>query len=735
MIPDGMTELRQWVTWRYVDRDGEKTKVPFQLNGEPAKSNDPSTWANYEDVSTSGQFIGFVFAEGGGWFGIDLDECLEKGGEIAAWAAEILERFPFAYVETSPSGRGLKLFCRGTLAGGKKRLMGPKGDRDKAPGLEVYGKGRFFTVTGEEMQPAGDGDESEGLAWLLERFWPAVKPAPAPTTGGSIYTSAGNDVERRALAWLDCADPAISGCRGHDRTFAVAGALVHGFLLSPAAALPLMAGWNARCDPPWSESDLARKLEQALAAPCNKERGWLVNEALESAEVRLSGVDLSELLGGWDIPEGEPVTIEPSAAAELSPIDPGEFPVELALKAPGLIGEIVSYDLRTSMYEQPALALAAALGVMSVVTGRKVCGHNDVRTNLYILGLAPSGGGKNHGRSIAKRLLSHAGASDLVGPERIGSHSGIITRLAAHPATLCPVDEIGDLLALMRGTGTKTGAIANIEPLLKSLYSAANDDAWISDALAKAEHVKTICQPHLVVHGVCPPANYWGNITAANIENGLIARFMAFEAGHVLPTWRDTREDLPGNVVEALRTWFLFAPAGPGGQFGASHPVPIAAKYTAEAFQLLKDHSFAIAAKRMQEDERTAAIWSRCAEKSSKLALLAACSRCVDPAAGVQVTAEDVAWGKRIALWTTRRMVWRVSESVADNAEEERKKTLLRLIPRGEGITLTMLTRATRKLKRTERNSALEDLAESGLITMRKKGDTGGRPTVTLIRV
>jgi hypothetical protein len=50
------------------------------------------------------------------------------------------------------------------------------------------------------------------------------------------------------------------------------------------------------------------------------------------------------------------------------------------------------------------------------------------------------------------------------------------------------VDEIGDLFALMKQTGSKLGAIANIEPTLKALYSASGDPAWTGDALANLDH-------------------------------------------------------------------------------------------------------------------------------------------------------------------------------------------------------------------------------------------------------
>lgn len=41
---------------------------------------------------------------------IDLDHCV-KNGEISDWAMEIIEHFPKAYIEYSPSGTGPHIFC------------------------------------------------------------------------------------------------------------------------------------------------------------------------------------------------------------------------------------------------------------------------------------------------------------------------------------------------------------------------------------------------------------------------------------------------------------------------------------------------------------------------------------------------------------------------------------------------------------------------------------------------
>jgi hypothetical protein len=67
----------------------------------------------------------------------------------------------------------------------------------------------------------------------------------------------------RAREYLAKVPPAITGQHGDTRTFRVCCRLVRGFALSDADALDLLRGWNARCDPPWSERELVDKVRHA----------------------------------------------------------------------------------------------------------------------------------------------------------------------------------------------------------------------------------------------------------------------------------------------------------------------------------------------------------------------------------------------------------------------------------------------------------------------------------------
>ena len=151
-LPDELTRLAQWVCWRAVWRDGRWTKVPFQPDGRSAKSTDPATWREFGEcllACQSGRFdgIGFVLTRDAGIIGVDLDHCIDAGGNVAPWAQQAVDTLN-SYTEISPSGDGLHIFVFGTFPGG---MTG----RRKG-GVEVYAEGRYLTVTGHvpgEVQP------------------------------------------------------------------------------------------------------------------------------------------------------------------------------------------------------------------------------------------------------------------------------------------------------------------------------------------------------------------------------------------------------------------------------------------------------------------------------------------------------------------------------------------------------------------------------------------------------
>lgn len=136
--PRELEEQARWV--RYNER-----KVPLTLAGKAASSTDPSTWTSYREAATSkvGAGPGFVL-NGDRIVCVDLDHCLERG-KLTPWAARILAAMPNTYVEVSPSGDGLHIWGLGDVGRGRRIPVAGGGS------LEIYGRGRYITVTGKRF--------------------------------------------------------------------------------------------------------------------------------------------------------------------------------------------------------------------------------------------------------------------------------------------------------------------------------------------------------------------------------------------------------------------------------------------------------------------------------------------------------------------------------------------------------------------------------------------------------
>jgi len=150
-VPNSLRNQKQWIVWRSEERDGDRTKVPYQPNGSYAKSTDKDTWTDFETARKayeSGQFdgVGFVFSETDPFVGVDLDDCIQ-GGALTSGALDVIERLG-SYTEASPSGTGVHVICRGFIPHDRNRSS----DVDGMKELEIYEEGRYFTMTGRHLE-------------------------------------------------------------------------------------------------------------------------------------------------------------------------------------------------------------------------------------------------------------------------------------------------------------------------------------------------------------------------------------------------------------------------------------------------------------------------------------------------------------------------------------------------------------------------------------------------------
>jgi putative DNA primase/helicase len=173
-----LTEYDQWGVWAEVERDGNRIKLPLNVNGGAAAAVDnPRTWCSYAEAAEAledrpGKYKGlaFFFTEEDPFFCIDLDSCV-RDMRISDDARAMIDRFG-TYAELSQSKHGIHIIGKGTK----------HTERCRKDGIEIYDRKRFLAITGDRIYEVGDViDCQDELDKLTTELWPP-KPETKPAT-------------------------------------------------------------------------------------------------------------------------------------------------------------------------------------------------------------------------------------------------------------------------------------------------------------------------------------------------------------------------------------------------------------------------------------------------------------------------------------------------------------------------------------------------------------------------
>jgi len=157
-LPAALTPLVEyprphWVIWRKVLKNGKFTKVPYQARNpqRKAETDDPSTWATYEQALAAAKTdgvdgIGFVLTDTD-LAVFDVDDCCNVAtGMIHNWAKALIDQAG-TYTEVTPSNKGIRIIGRGDGAEIHRKL--PVAD---GVSCEIYRKAtRYITITGRQL--------------------------------------------------------------------------------------------------------------------------------------------------------------------------------------------------------------------------------------------------------------------------------------------------------------------------------------------------------------------------------------------------------------------------------------------------------------------------------------------------------------------------------------------------------------------------------------------------------
>ncbi len=278
-------------------------KRPYTQHGVDSATTDPMQiqlwWAKWPNAS-----IGLATGRASGLYILDED---------ADGAADHLELPPTL---TAYTGKGKHYYY--SLPPGDerwpntaKKALGPKMD-SRGDGGYVIAPPSIHTATGKAY---AFGDDAEAIAELPENVVALLRAPHVPVAAaqGNLVAlrpavAGGVDIWERARRYLAKVEGAVSGSGGHGTTFRVANMLINGWAMHRHDAESFMFEWNATCSPPWSEKEIAHKLDDAVKAGHynGRERGCLLTSSRPQDS---DGV-------GWEVE-----AVEAVEAKELSAYD------------------------------------------------------------------------------------------------------------------------------------------------------------------------------------------------------------------------------------------------------------------------------------------------------------------------------------------------------------------------------------------------------------------------------
>lgn len=451
-----------------------------------------------------------------------------------------------------------------------------------------------------------------------------LKPREHVTTGEAI---------ERCRRYLEEMPPAVSGCGGHTATLRAANVIFHGFGLSEPDGWPLLQQYNARCEPPWNEKQLQRKMSEAIYnPPTDRPRGHLLESNNETQQVDITALlrnIASESLAESD----DDFEAEEEEAVDLVTPDVEPLPEHLR-NVPGFIGRYVDFCMEGAPHPNKPLALFGGLALLSFLVTRKVQSVSGIMPNIYVIELARSGTGKDYAREVNKHILIAAGQA-VNCLDDIASGEGLEDAVLQNRKVLFQPDEVQTMFQnIARG---KESRYTNIISALLRLYTTSGGVLTRRTASVKARGKSDVPEmvnlPGLILLGTTIPRGFLATLNETLMTSGLGSRCLFVGCDPRSPRNRNAMpySKIPQTLIETAKFWTEFQPPDPEtGQVGNMadvNPTPLVIPIDGAADSHFSDFSQKVDEKyNCDSDEISQTLWTRAYENAMKLALLYACS-------------------------------------------------------------------------------------------------------------
>jgi len=384
---------------------------------------------------------------------------------------------------------------------------------------------------------------------------------------------------------------------------------------------------------------------------------------------------------------------------------------------PGIARDIQRWILDTSIRQQPAIALAATMSIMATCTGRYT-NVNGIKGNIMTVCIADSSEGKDHPLKSIEMILETVGLADSY-YSRMASGAGLVDALDRSNSMIMVIDEIGHYFS---GINNKASGAHSREimPMLTEMYTSASGK--YREKTRKGMIGRVISEPNLSLIGFSTENQLLEAVSANDLEDGSLGRFFFFFGGVDVRRHRNGRiksKEVPDKITDAL---LKFKPRFIRDPYKSSE-LTLTDEYQKE-IEIIEDYFDDLAFNCDDKNRKFKPFYKRMAVKAVQMALLIDC--CQDT--------EVLQWCAKMCQDTAEIFIKKFNHFVANGAQEANFKAVERAIKESgkKGISKRDLLRKLQNLRRTDRNSILTDMLETGLIFEKDLKIEGSRQTTKL---
>ena len=440
-------------------------------------------------------------------------------------------------------------------------------------------------------------------------------------------------------------------------------------------------------------------------------------EGSKGPEVVDTTMEDAEIIKEKSQASGDP----PNPPDEKPELELREFPENL-LNPPGVVGEVMDWIVGGARRPSRMLALGPALTIVGTLMGANVRGPTRSASHLYVVGLAPSGAGKDHPLQAISEILKGSNCGYLTGPSEFMSMSGVINFLQRQSLSVCAMDEFGAFLRKLNSKNSSTHE-QGISKILRSIWGLSFKNYMTPEWAGRAS--VEIQRPCLSLYGVSTAEEYFESLQNADIRNGFLNRFLVFST-NLKPTPRQPLHD--GTVPQelALKIATMYQEATRLSE--AQKDLPL------DAPRLLKDvvwnggrpvyEALEATVEKISEDRHMEPFFARTAEIAVRMATIVAwgCGR-------MEVIREDMEWARDVALWSANNMAISAMDYMAENDYQKNYTKIIRMVQNTSAKGLSrrdLLQRLRGSVKSKELEEMLKMALEAGDIEQSKSIPTRG---------